>query len=508
MKLRFNSKMVFFSLVVLAALCFYSCKHGTDEMMTDESDEGTDVMPVHTVTTDIVALKDGKVSGMVVDDNGIKVRLFKGIPYAAPPVGNLRWRPPQPVIPWSGIRDCTQYAPRAPQRAGGGMGVGGTISEDCLYLNVVTAAKAPTDRMPVMVFFHGGGLTSGTGNSPLYCNTALPRKGVVVVTVNSRLGPIGYMAHPALTAEAGRNASGNYGTLDLIASLKWVQENITAFGGNPGNVLIFGESGGGTKTLSCLTSPFAKGLFHKAVIESGSALISPERVTTLERGEAAGKRIVAKLGLEGEEDVLAALRALSWEKIIEAASDRKIRYMANLTVDGWVLPQSVYDTFKNGKQHDVPIIVGANEGEKGELQGTVPLLANLHSRTATSNAYVYVFSHMPTGWKNNGCVAFHGVELPYVFGYIPEGLSTPVVRALAMRSGCARVNPGPDEKDEVVAENAMKMWAQFARTGDPSVAGLITWPAYTESSDQYLDIDYTLKVKQGVKSAYVAPPER
>jgi len=484
------------ALLLLTTLCFVSCKHNTAEMTAGK-------------TIDInnpVMIKAGQVSGLVVEDDGVQVRVYRGVPYAAPPVGELRWRPPQPVKPWDGIRDCTKYAPQAPQRAGGGMGVASGISEDCLYLNVITAAKTTADRLPVMVFFHGGGLTSGTGNSPTYCNTALPRKGVVVVTVNSRLGPIGYMAHPALTAESGRNASGNYGTLDLIASLKWVQENITAFGGNPDNVLIFGESGGGTKTLSCLTSPLAKGLFHKAIIESGSALISPERVTTLERGEAAGERLVAKLGLEGKKDVLAALRTLSWEDIIKAASDRDVGFMANLTVDGWVLPQSVYDTYKNGKQHDVPLIVGANEGERGELQGNVPLLANLNSRTASSPTYVYVFSHMPTGWKSKGCVAFHGVELTYVFGNVPGGLSAPVTRALSRMSGCAGVDPGPDEKDYVVAEHTMQMWAQFAKTGNPSVEGLITWPPYTEEGDQYLDIGYELEAKKGVKNAYVAPP--
>ena len=294
---------------------------------------------------------------------------------------------------------------------------------------LVTAAKTTGEKRPVMVFFHGGGLTSGTGNSLTYNNTALPRKGVVVVTVNSRLGPIGYMAHPALSAESGRGASGNYGTLDLIASLRWVKENIPAFGGNPDNVLIFGESGGGTKTLSLLTSPLAKGLFHKAIVESGSALISPERITTLERAEAAGKRIAAKLGLDKAENELAALRAAKWEDLIAAAGDRELNFPANLVVDGYVLPQSVHDTIKNGKQHDVPLMVGANEGERGELQQNVPMLANLMSSTAKSKTYVYNFAHVPTGWRNLPCVAFHGLELPYVFGYIPKGLTSPTLLA-------------------------------------------------------------------------------
>jgi para-nitrobenzyl esterase len=181
----------------------------------------------------VVKTKSGKVSGTTVEDGGEKVHVFKGIPYAAPPVGELRWKAPMPVKRWSDMRDATRWSNQCAQRAGSRMGVAGEISEDCLYLNVVTAARTATEKRPVMVFFHGGGLTAGTGNSLTYNNTALPRKGVVVVTVNSRLGPLGYMAHPALSAESGRGASGNYGTLDLIASLRWVKENIAEFGGDP-----------------------------------------------------------------------------------------------------------------------------------------------------------------------------------------------------------------------------------------------------------------------------------
>jgi len=457
--------------------------------------------------SEVVQTTAGKISGTVAQEDGAFVRVFKGIPYAAPPVGQLRWKPPQPVTPWSDVRDATQWADRAPQSAQSAMGTGGDISEDCLHLNVVTAAKQTTDRLPVMVFFHGGGLTTGTANSLLYNNTALPRKGVVVATVNSRLGPIGYIAHPALTAESEQKASGNYGTLDLIASLQWVQANITAFGGDPNNVLIFGESGGGTKTLSLLSSPLAKGLFHKAIIESGSASASPERTTTLESAEAAGERIVKKLGLEGEKDVLAALRLRSWEDILAAAADPEVDYRANLTVDGWVLPDSVHETLAQGKQHDVPLIVGANAGEQRELEQGVPLLAGLMSKTASSKTYVYNFSHVPTGWKKISCSAFHGLELPYVFGYVPEGLEVPTVLFLGNRSGCKSTEPGADEKDELVAEHTMKLWAQFAATGDPSVEGLVTWPAYTDEGGQYLDIAETLQVKKGIQQAYVAPPQ-
>lgn len=454
----------------------------------------------------VVKTKSGKVSGTTVEDGGEKAHIFKGIPYAAPPVGEWRWKAPQPVKPWSDVLDGAKWSNQCAQRAGSRMGEAGQVSEDCLYLNVVTAARTTSEKRPVMVFFHGGGLTSGTANSLTYNNTALPRKGVVVVTVNSRLGPLGYMAHPALSAESGRGASGNYGTLDLIASLRWVKENIEAFGGNPDNVLIFGESGGGTKTLSLITSPLAKGLFHKAIVESGSALITPERVTTLERAEAAGKRIAAKLGVDKAENQLAALRAAKWEDIIAAVGDGEVNFPANLVVDGYVLPQSVHDTIKNGKQHDVPLIVGANEGERS-LQSDVPMLATLWS-SGKSKAYVYNFAHTPTGWRNLPCVAFHGLELPYVFGYIPKGLTSPTLLYLSAGGGCNSPDPKPDQLDHEVAENTMRMWAAFAKTGNPSVKGLIEWPAYTEQNDQYLHIGQKLQVKKGIKGSYVAPPGR
>ncbi|HVS66023.1 MAG TPA: carboxylesterase family protein [Thermoanaerobaculia bacterium] len=284
--------------------------------------------------------------------------------------------------------------------------------------------------------------------------------------------------------------------------------NIEAFGGDRGNVLIFGESGGGTKTLSLLSSPLASGLFHKAIIESGSALISAERATTLESAEATGERIAAELGVQDGAGVLAALRAASWEDVIAAASDQEIGFRANLTVDGWALPESVHAIFEQGRQHDVPLIVGANAGERGELQENVPLLASLHSRTTPSKTWVYNFSHMPTGWRNEPCVAFHGVEIPYVFGAIPEGLTVPTILFLSRGGGCTSSDPGADELDHEVAENTMRLWTEFARTGDPSVEDLIEWPPYTEADPRYLDIGSTLEVGTGIENAYVAPPER
>lgn len=453
----------------------------------------------------VVETQNGRIEGAAVSEEGRAVRIFKGIPYAAPPVGELRWRPPEPPVSWEGVRDGTQWGNRCPQ--GSSSQGTGDIGEDCLYLNVSTPAETTADRLPVMVFYHGGGLTTGTANSDVYNDPSLPRHGVVLVTVNSRLGPMGYMAHPALTAESQHGASGNYGTLDLIASLEWVQANIEAFGGDPDNVLIFGESGGGTKTLSLMSSPLAEGLFHRAIVESGSALVSPERTTTLDSAEARGERIAAELGVESDADVLSALRDAGWEEVIAAASAADVGFRANLVVEGWTLPISVHHTFQQGRQSDVPLIVGANEGERGELQENVPMLAGLHAETASSDAYVYNFSHLPAGWRNEPCVAFHGVEIPYVFGAIPEGLSVPTILFLRRGGGCTSEDPGADETDQDVADNVMSMWTEFARAGDPGVEGRIEWPPYTEEAPRYLDIGQTLEVREGIEEAYVAPPE-
>ncbi len=446
---------------------------------------------------DPISVSGGKISG--TEEDG--VRIYKGIPYAAPPVGKLRWRPPQSVKGWRGVLECDEWADRAPQLDQPGLG---DISEDCLHLNVITPAERQSDKLPVMVFFHGGGLSIHTGNSLVYCNTALPKKGVIVVTVNSRLGPLGYLAHPALTAESRHDASGNYGTLDLIASLKWVRRNIKSFGGDPDNVTIFGESGGGSKVLSVMSSPLAKGLFHRAIIESGSMSAMPGATTALVDAEAAGERLAAKLGVDGEEDVLAAMREKSWEEILEAASDQEVAFMANLVAEGWVLPDTVNNIFQNGEQSDVPLIVGANQGEANELLYTIPHVAAGMS-SVSSDVYVYNFSHVPTGWRNQPCVAFHGLELPYVFGRVPEGLNERIVLLLAPTGGCT-VESEPDEMDPVVADQMMTLWAQFAATGDPSAEGLVQWPAWDAEGDQYLDIGYTLEVKSGVADGYVEPP--
>jgi para-nitrobenzyl esterase len=469
-----------------------------------ESDASAESDAAQAVPSNTVMTKAGPVAGELVEDSGSgkEVRIFRGVPYAAAPVGELRWKPPQPLEPWTDVRDATEWGNRCPQ-GDSTLSNPGPISEDCLNLNVITPVIDGDERLPVMVFFHGGGLSIGTGNSDTYCNTALPAQGVVVATVNSRLGPFGYFSHPALAEESEHDSSGNYGTLDLIASLEWVQDNIEAFGGDPHNVTIFGESGGGSKVLSCMASPLARGLFHRAIIESGSRSSAPGAVTPRETAESAGERLATYLEIASDADAPTELRARSWEEILAAAGVAEVDYTANLSIDGWVLPQSVSDAFAAGDQSDVPLIVGANEGEVGEFMQSIPALA-ASMQSVSSKAYVYNFSHLPVGWRAPGCYAFHGLELPYVFGYLP-GITSETILFLGMRSCPTGANPEVGDEDALVAEHTMKIWAQFAKTGDPSVPGLVDWPAYAPDSDQYLEIATELEVKSGVASAGIAP---
>ncbi len=445
----------------------------------------------------------GAVIGEAAQDDGKQVLIFRGVPYAKAPTGDLRWKPPVAVEKWSTPRQATEWGNRCPQGEST-LSSPGPMSEDCLNLNVLTPATKASERLPVMVFFHGGGLSVGTGNSPTYCHTALPAEGVVVVTVNSRLGAFGYLSHPALAAESDEDSSGNYGTLDLIESLRWVKKSITAFGGDPENVTIFGESGGGSKVLSCMASPLAKGLFHRAIIESGSRSSVPMGTTPRVTAEAGGQRVAAKLGVAEGADTAAQLRAKSWEDVLAASTAMDVMFSANLSVDGWVLPQSVNEAFAQGKQSDVPLIVGANEGEVSEFTSSIPALA-ASMKSVTSKAYVYNFTHLPAGWREPGCYSFHGLELPYVFGHM-EGVNGATIIYLGSRAGCDPMkDPMVSDEDRLVAKNTMTIWKQFAETGDPSVPSLIEWPAFTAENDSYLAIGAKLEVKMGVATSGKMP---
>jgi para-nitrobenzyl esterase len=489
------------------AVCFNGCDSDDDSDQETPSKPGAQEGSAGSAAGDkalsnTIMTAAGPVVGEVAHEGDKQILFFRGVPYAAPTGGASRWKPPQPVERWTSPRDATEWGDRCPQGEST-LSSPGSSSEDCLNLNVLTPATKASERLPVMVFFHGGGLSVGTGNSPTYCHTALPAQGVVVVTVNSRLGAFGYFSHPALAKESGKDSSGNYGTLDLIESLNWVQKNIAAFGGDKGNVTIFGESGGGSKVLSCMASPLAKGLFHRAIIESGSRSATPGAVTPRETAEQTGQRLAAHLGAEGP-DALTTLRAKSWEDVLAASAVMELSFTANLSIDGWVLPQSVNDAFAQGKQSDVPLIVGANQGEAGEFMSSIPSLA-ASMKSVTSKAYVYNFSHLPAGWRAPGCYAFHGLELVYVFGHL-AGVQGDTIVYLGSRASCDPTkDPQVGEVDQVVADNTMKIWTQFAKTGNPSVAGLVDWPAYTTDTDQYLDIGDELTIKSGVSKSGLIP---
>src|SRR5512136_2174166 len=297
---------------------------------------------------DRIMLNTGSISGMKARQNDQEICIFRGIPYAAPPVGGLRWKPAQPAASWTGARECTEFSIQAAQFSD--IHASEKLqalpsSEDCLYLNVMTPAQKANDKLPVMVWFHGGGTRYGNGNLPISNSLGLPSHGVVLVTVNSRLGIFGLFAHELISRESPQRVSGNYLFLDLIASLQWVKKNIAAFGGDPDNVTIFGQSGGGLKVASVIASPLAKGLFHRAIIQSGGKDFDPIKVQDMEEY---GRRYFAKLGVDKKKDPLAAARAISWEKIVEVEQalnkelGREYECMGpwSLARDGWFMPDS------------------------------------------------------------------------------------------------------------------------------------------------------------------------
>ena len=464
---------------------------------------------------DPIKIDSGYISGTTIGEPGKEVDVYRGIPYAAPPVGDLRWKPPQPVTPWSGTRQCTEFKPTAPQANLGDLPPFPEIlpsDEDCLYLNILTPSQKATDRLPVMVWMHGGGYQLGSGSDPLTNTPRLPQYGIVLVNVNMRLNTLGMLAHPLLSAESAKGVSGNYLFWDMLAALQWVQKNIAAFGGDPDNVTIFGESGGGAKVANLMASPLAKGLFHKAICESGTSIRAFSTGKPVKELEAMGEKFLAKLGVDKEKDPLAAARALPWEKIIETDNTLK-KELAILEpeglwdagVDGWFLPDTPANIFKAGQQNTVPLIVCTNLGEltgPGVLvfpflvPGYVDMLSSLSQ--AGQKGYAAVFDHVPAGWKREGCISTHAMELGYVFGDWDNTVGNwAMLYFLANQSGAKSPDPGLTDIDRKVSEEMMAMWTQFAKTGNPNAKGPIDWPAWEPDGDKYLYIAEPLKVESG-----------
>ncbi len=446
---------------------------------------------------DPVQLDTGKISGTAT--NSPDVRVFKGIPYAAPPVGDLRWRAPKPAARWDGTRKADEFSPVCMQ--GGNQ----KMSEDCLYLNVWTGAKTANEKRPVMFWIYGGGYYTGSGSQPMYDGTAWAQKGAVVVTFNYRLGNFGFFAYPELTKESDRRGAANFGVMDAIAALQWVQKNIARFGGDPKRVTILGESAGAGMVANLMTIPSAKGLFVRAIGESSAwstATIAP--LSTLAEAEREGVKLAEAVGAKS----LAELRARPAEAILKAGRG------SGPVVDGWLIPEDPGKVFVAGKQIDVPVLTGSNRDEsfggnpksaadfieqarkrfgnladaylklypassdeearesafysgRDEMAFVMRNWARLAEKPGKSKAFVYYFTQQPPRLPNargpfapgpHGS-ATHVSEILYVFGHLDES------------------RPWTDS-DRKVADAMSSYWVNFAKSGNPNGQGLSQWPVY------------------------------
>jgi para-nitrobenzyl esterase len=446
----------------------------------------------------------GYVAGTLLGSPDRPVHVYRGIPYAAAPVGELRWKAPQPVAPWEGVREATRFGlwatQRYPSAAVFEVADESDMAEDCLTLNVLTPARSDAERLPVMVWLHGGGLDTLSGNMRRYNSPDLPATGAVVVTISHRLGVLGYLAHPWLSAESPDGASGNYGQLDLIAALQWVQRNVAAFGGDPGRVTIFGQSGGGRKVNFLMVSPVVPdGLFQRAVSLSGSIGSLPKA-----EAEARGVALTDQLGVKD----LAELRAMPWQKLVEAAA--KVEYSGQLVENGVSLLGPIPQSFQEGKQKDVPYMIGmVGTEDAGHFGVPIQLVPSIRQRS--SPVYAYVFRAVPSGWRSAGVTGWHAIDLGYLFASLDESFSSvkpEYFRAYPGRQGAKSPDPGVSTADRQLAERMKKIWVQFAATGNPSLPGVVDWTAYEPQREAYLEIDLPLAVKRGYSrlSQSDAPP--
>lgn len=467
----------------------------------------------------VVTTTGGQLSGFEANATTWQ---YLGVPYGRPPVGDLRWRPPQAAQPWSGVRNAVSWANQSAQDTRlEAIGEGG-MSEDSLYLNITAPKNA--SGLPVMVWFHGGAFAILTSNSKQYNNPdALTTKGVVLVTVNHRLGPFGYLSHPLLTAESGYNGSGNYGQMDLVLALQWVRDNIAAFGGNPGNVTIFGQSGGGGKTYSLMNSPMATGLFHKAVVQSGASPIpaTGTPASSLAANEAIGIALFARNNVT----TLAQARALPWQAIVQADIDSPIpipRETYRPNVDYRYLTKTYAQNVADGLPSEVPLMVGVTSGDYSTLRGALPLFLTQRPNYQAPQ-YVYKFSRVPDGWAAMGLASAHGGELPYLFNFpmghvsnyslnlvlLPNGTKPPIgdlngngITGTLGDAADVYTSMQWGAADVATVDLLMTMWTNFARTGNPSTTGF-TWPAYTVANDTLVEVGPTpaATVRTGVAAA-------
>jgi para-nitrobenzyl esterase len=479
--------------------------------------------PIATLLISVLAsgaMADERVdttSGTVEGTTGpTGIRIFKGIPFAEPPVGDLRWKPPQPVKRWNGVKKTQAFA-RAPIQntsLAAMMGYPANFSEDCLYLNIWTPAKAESGRLPVLVWIYGGAFSMGATSAPVYDGTHFAEKGVVLVSVGYRVGCLGFLAHPALSREGG-GVSGNYGLRDQIAALQWVRDNIAAFGGDPGCVTIFGESAGGISVSMLAASPLAKGLFQRAISQSGGSFAPPrfareggQNVAPLKFAEADGERYLKALGATD----IAAARAIPATELLKGGT------FWWPVFDGTVLSGDQYELYEAGRFNDTPILIGTNSdegamflrpgvttdgftaqirggfGERADailaayphatqaeaVKSTKDIFrdsafawhtwvwAKLQSEKGKGKAFVYYFDHRT---PRSPAGANHGSEIAYVFGNL----------------GLPGRNPRPE--DNAMSDLMRGYWINFARTGDPNGAGRSEWPAFTKANEKVMQFD-------------------
>jgi len=497
----------------------------------------TALLASNVATAQPVKTAGGTVKGTATTDG--RIRIFKGIPYAAPPVGENRWREPKPAPPWQGVRDATEFGAQCVQgHMFDDINFSRPGSEDCLNLNIWTPASAAADRLPVMVWIHGGGFQVGAGPEPRHDGEAFARKGIVLVTINYRLGIFGFFSHPELTRESAHHASGNYGLLDQIAALQWVKANIAAFGGDPSNVTIFGESAGSFAVSALMASPLATGLFHRAIGESGAYFtggtgtlgLQPLSVT-----EEQSTKFASSIGASS----LADLRAKSSDELLAAATKGgPLRFSPN--IDGYVLRESVYATFAAGRQAHVPLLAGWNADEsrasvtlKPEKPTAQSFADDVRKRFGTE-ADAILKAYQPASdaeaiesaaslasdtfiahgtWKWIEMQAATGGGVPvYRYSFdrkIPVPANHTVMGRPATAAdigarhageiqyvfGTLESVPGVtwEPSDKTLSDAMTSYWANFAKKGDPNGADLPVWPKYDQKTARVLHLDVTIK---------------
>jgi para-nitrobenzyl esterase len=468
-------------------------------------------------------------AGLVQGTTEGGLTVFKGVPFAAPPLGNLRWEAPKGPIAWTGIRNADKFAPACVQMPLVMRDIGMDAmetNEDCLYLNIWTPAKSPNDRLPVMVWIYGGGFTIGGTSIALYDGANLAKKGVVLVSVSYRVGALGFMAHPELTKEQGGH-SGNYGLLDQIRGLQWVKRNIAGFGGDPGRVTIFGESAGGIAVSMLSASPLAKGLFTGAISESGGNFAPVQRdneggenMHSLSRGEKDGVALLAKLGASS----MAEARKKSAEEILKVSPPGLAG--AWPIVDRYVILGDQYKLYEAGHYNDTPVLIGSNSDEGALFVPAIQAAnyvsstrsgyseyadrvlaaypgstdaealrsardtfrdtafawptwawARLQSKTGKGKVYVYYFSHRPpypSTPQYQGWGAAHAAEISFVFGNFSAAMK-------------------PTAADRALSDDVSSYWVNFAKTGDPNGKGLPQWPAFTGGDARVMNLNDSSK---------------